>query len=478
MMNATIIPEQKIFERWDLLAPALRDALVSEENSDIVWKTCTDEHLSEEKIHEVARIVSWVMLGFLHPEDIAREVQFSTGIHPEVARAIASPLIKKIFEPMRDDLENIYAPTPLKEGVSASSVITDTESTPFPIIIDNAEKTETVDKTLANLGKGISDEPFFKEPPARMESASSAPLPENPFFDNTTVGEKPVPFPPASSDVPPAFHEETSSETMPFMIHEEPSASSIPHIGDFSLNIKPEEFGPSREEFQNIPKADIEIGGGDNPAVHPQEGFYSPDDNQPERIVHYSDFHTPIPAETEKNTIITPFSSLTKPTPSFKEKNPEDAFQPPPSPSSETIMNIGNFGGDISSAHTSISPEPAPPVPTPKKKGVFGSFFGLPKSKKNIVVTDTAPIPDIPPSPLSFKKISPDIPPKPKKVLVFDSASFMQNAPRKENFSSVQPAPPPVPKIIPSPAPQDKTLSSSVLDISSLSGDLNKESTS
>ncbi|MFH0806711.1 MAG: hypothetical protein V1885_03250, partial [Candidatus Brennerbacteria bacterium] len=55
----TTIPKNKIFERWDLLAPALRDALVSEKYSDIVWQTCAAEHLSEEKTCEVARITSW-----------------------------------------------------------------------------------------------------------------------------------------------------------------------------------------------------------------------------------------------------------------------------------------------------------------------------------------------------------------------------------------------------------------------------------
>ena len=46
----------------------------SEANSDTVWKTAEGEHLPEEKIMTASKLVGYVLMGFIHPEDLAREL--------------------------------------------------------------------------------------------------------------------------------------------------------------------------------------------------------------------------------------------------------------------------------------------------------------------------------------------------------------------------------------------------------------------
>ncbi len=106
-----ITPDQnKIFERWDELPPSLKDALFSEAASDFLWKTCSDEHIPEEKIHVIARLVGYVLEGFLHPEDMANEIRDELGIDLRIAAAIASAINQRIFTPIRADIDKVYQP--------------------------------------------------------------------------------------------------------------------------------------------------------------------------------------------------------------------------------------------------------------------------------------------------------------------------------------------------------------------------------
>lgn len=107
------ISKQQLFQRWDVLPDNLREALFSETNADVFWRICQAEHIPEEKISIGATIVGDVILGFLHIEDLAKELQSDLNINKEIARVIAGEVDRKIFSPIKSDLEKIYSPVAL-----------------------------------------------------------------------------------------------------------------------------------------------------------------------------------------------------------------------------------------------------------------------------------------------------------------------------------------------------------------------------
>jgi hypothetical protein len=107
----TTLTTNQALERWDTLSDVLREALCSEINSDFLWKTCEVEHISDEKIYAVARIAGTVLMGFLHPEDMAAEIRDSLGIDLRVATSITNAINQRIFAPLRTDIDRVYNPS-------------------------------------------------------------------------------------------------------------------------------------------------------------------------------------------------------------------------------------------------------------------------------------------------------------------------------------------------------------------------------
>jgi hypothetical protein len=104
------IPRTKMLERWDTLPENLREALVSDTTSDFIWKTCQKEFIPDEKIYDVAGIVSFVLFGFIHPEDVAEEIKNTLNIDARISNAVAEAINQRVFEPLRGTLAQFHAP--------------------------------------------------------------------------------------------------------------------------------------------------------------------------------------------------------------------------------------------------------------------------------------------------------------------------------------------------------------------------------
>ena len=108
------ISRQQLINRRDSLPDNLREALFSEYNSETLWKICEGQHLSEDKIYIIATLAGDVILGFLHPEDLASEIKKDLNLVPELANLIASEIDRKIFTSIRSEIEKAYSP--ISEG--------------------------------------------------------------------------------------------------------------------------------------------------------------------------------------------------------------------------------------------------------------------------------------------------------------------------------------------------------------------------
>jgi hypothetical protein len=118
MINVT---KNQALRRWDTLPDNLHEALCSEANSDFLWKTCAAENIPESRIYVVAKLAGYVLLGFLHPEDIAPELVEAIKIDPRTAKSIQDALNGRIFAPLRADIDKIYVPLSKAEMMSSTS---------------------------------------------------------------------------------------------------------------------------------------------------------------------------------------------------------------------------------------------------------------------------------------------------------------------------------------------------------------------
>lgn len=105
------ISQNQALKRWGTLPEILRESILSSYNAEILWRTCQNQHLSDDKIDKVAILAGDVLMGFIHPEDFALEIKEALNINIGIADTIATEINRKIFFPLKNELEKIYQPT-------------------------------------------------------------------------------------------------------------------------------------------------------------------------------------------------------------------------------------------------------------------------------------------------------------------------------------------------------------------------------
>ena len=195
------LTRQQVYDRWDSLSVEMRGVLFSERNSDILWRTCEAEHIPEEKAATIVHVAGFVFLGFIHPEEVAGEIQSRTGLDQRIAKTIADALNLQIFTPLKPTLDNLYAPavsTPLK--IPAAMPIGSTLPAPIPVSMPPTQPTTG----------------FHIPAPVAMPKPSAPPTPTGPSFAGAaTEGKRPTPYTlhptpsPAPAPAPFVLHKET-----------------------------------------------------------------------------------------------------------------------------------------------------------------------------------------------------------------------------------------------------------------------------
>lgn len=98
--------------RFRSLPSTLQDAMFSVQTAEIIRTTTAVQNIPKEKVPFVAGPVGLVLLGFIHPEDLAKEIADRAGVAPQVAATIANALDAKIFKPLTSEIHAAYAPLP------------------------------------------------------------------------------------------------------------------------------------------------------------------------------------------------------------------------------------------------------------------------------------------------------------------------------------------------------------------------------
>jgi hypothetical protein len=316
---------QQKFRRWDTLPGILREALFSEAISSTVWSSCAAEHLSEEKSGQVAHVVSMVLMGFLHPEDVAKEIQDEAQIDKNIAESLAATFDTKIFTPYRIELDKIYAPPSAYEEEGLTTPIVDiaapTKNGPAPLSVEMPGE-----KFGAKVPQPLTQTTTMSAAPATpftipvAPKATTAPKPIGSISPSTPPAPlpkvaPPMPFLPQKKESPMVPSVGTVPTPMPAPLIMSEEAKSVPTMKAgvaFKLEISPESSASKNPQeikpFAPPPKpARLEIG------IMPTDKKVAETAKTPVsqmRIVHYTDMRTPL--ETPPTTNLPP-AAPTKP---------------------------------------------------------------------------------------------------------------------------------------------------------------------
>lgn len=97
-------------KRFRSLSPILQEAIFSAQTAEIIGMVCEKNHIPKEKISDIAEITGFVLLGFIHPEDLPKEVNEKTGLDIKIAQLIKEDLQIRLFNLIKDSIDKAYLP--------------------------------------------------------------------------------------------------------------------------------------------------------------------------------------------------------------------------------------------------------------------------------------------------------------------------------------------------------------------------------
>lgn len=296
------ISQQQAVARWDTLPEELREFLYAETTTASINDIFSALHIPETIQKPIRKIIGWILMGFIHAEDAAKEIQEATGMNSQHARELADSINVKLVSPFQDILEKIYSPVteeiPEPKRISFDS-IAPAKPMPAPSLQTIAPKPLEVTSSTAKVVEKSSS-------PAPMPAASPAPK-INPFSilgsptpiqGSQAQASVAAPAEPAKPAAPiiakPA--EPIKTTQAPFVIHtenKEPQVIQPPKFKFDSAGSSLSAFGSNGKTagVPQIPKpAQIEIGREEK--LKPAEPI-TKIESAP-RTIHYSSLSSPI----------------------------------------------------------------------------------------------------------------------------------------------------------------------------------------
>ncbi|MEK7553714.1 MAG: hypothetical protein AAB504_03500 [Patescibacteria group bacterium] len=194
------ITNQQIENRWNILPIRLIEILCSFDIGKTIKEISKINHLTDEKSDKIAGLIGFVVMGFIHLEDLAKEIKEATGIHSEIVDLIVKEIDRKIFALIRSEIDKAYALPLTSEaeieeaegGEITEPVVTDIrrETDGVKIIkeVRYAQPAEVEPMRIVGVGEEEklvipkAEEKSFKieEPVSAPEPVSATTMPEGP----------------------------------------------------------------------------------------------------------------------------------------------------------------------------------------------------------------------------------------------------------------------------------------------------------
>ena len=236
------ITKFQYIERWDALPPVLREAMFSPANGEIIWRVGEEHHLKEEQIAQIAGICGNIVMGFLHPEDLAKEIKTSIGIDERLAAAISREIDRKVFSPLRSEIEKVYSPAgPVIEEIKPPEAV----ETPVEKLVETPAAEEIKGEEITGEHKIDISEFKVISPEEKPFDATQGEPPAG-EAEPPVVSSVEPPVPPAFAEKPkemkaeevelailpkmeasPVEAEKLTEEAKPIIIHEEAEIKAV-----------------------------------------------------------------------------------------------------------------------------------------------------------------------------------------------------------------------------------------------------------
>lgn len=434
------ISKSQVLQRWDLLPQSLLETLCSEETGGFLREIFESDHVPSDKVPAVGRLVGYVVMGFLHPEDLAKEIKLATELDQKVCEEIATSLNRKIFIPIRGELDKAYAPVPSEMPKPKMIDITSPSKLippgPAPANLNEIKLTAPVtSKEPSKISPLSFGGASITPPPAPGSSLPTKPNlpatpPASPVFPPNAPGfappQKPISTsliggtgsaPGALSSANPlgagaAQKPFTAPQGQPFMLHKETEVEPLKSSPEFKLQVPKPPSAINRPSSQEAKPARLEIGNLGQGTPKPQITKVEPEKS---RFVNYSQNRTPIqnPSLTQAPISPRPAPSTSPLTPPVtKPITPPQASTPvsppavpktptPPAPP-KTTSEFGSNKSPIMGVHTLISPElkaarleiaEQPKKEEQKPTVVNYNTYGAPSAPSSVPTMQTVPTP-------------------------------------------------------------------------------------
>jgi len=109
-MNLSLITEQSFLNRYETAPDEIRDALDSEEARNSLVQLSQSHYLTPEKAEMLERLTGFVLLGYVSPRDLTREIAEHLFLNHEHARVLANEVHNRVLEPIAGEIEEFYHP--------------------------------------------------------------------------------------------------------------------------------------------------------------------------------------------------------------------------------------------------------------------------------------------------------------------------------------------------------------------------------
>ena len=240
-----ILTKQQIDQRMAKLPEKLNDALFDFDNISLMDDVQANFRLSDDQTSNLSKIVGRVLMGFIIVDSLVGKIASSLKIDQPTSQQIANVLNKKIFNPLKTDIESFRKQINATENkpeniLDLKKVVTQkasplppkkvTPSTPTP----GLNRTEVMPQTTA------------PKPLEQMTTPAPAPI----------INQAPTPQAPIQKDFT-----RNSAPASPFIIHQESEVRPIAPEIPMETNI-PEmsSRAPSENKAPESVRAKVEIG--------------------------------------------------------------------------------------------------------------------------------------------------------------------------------------------------------------------------
>lgn len=100
--------QQELRKLYKMLPKDLKEAIVSEDTAETVWRICQRNEIKEVDIPHFAKLVGDVLMGLLPPPEFERALRSELNLVSSKAKRVSQETTRFIFYPVKEDLAAFY----------------------------------------------------------------------------------------------------------------------------------------------------------------------------------------------------------------------------------------------------------------------------------------------------------------------------------------------------------------------------------